>query len=187
MKFILDIVVYLFSVVGGVVSILTIYKWLSPYKKIGWKQVEKGILHLKEQLIKDNYIPSMIVGVGRGGAVVGALLSGCLGHIPVLVIDRVYDWSEDGRKEKLFENIKINKNLEKVLFVAGELHTGGTAKTFISYFNKIGALQVKFLTFTKEKYPALVPDYYFIENDNPELHLPWMITKEYKRDSLKKC
>ena len=114
MKLILDIIVYLFSVVGGVVSIVTIYKWLSPYEKIGWKQVEKGIFYLKEQLIKDNYVPSIIVGIGRGGSIVGALLSGCLGHIPILVIDRVYDWSEEGRKEKLFDNVKLNKNLEKV-------------------------------------------------------------------------
>ena len=187
MKIFLDIIVYLFSILGGIVSVVTIYKWISPYKKISWSQVEKGILVLKEKLIKDNFIPTLIVGIGRGGSITGALLSGCLGHIPLIVIDRVYDWSGNYRKEKLFDNIKLDKNMEKVLLVAGELHTGGTAKTYIDYFKSIGANKIKFLTFTTEKYPNLKADYYYIESDNPELRLPWMITKEYKRDSKTKC
>lgn len=187
MKIILDIIIYIFSVLGGFVSIITIYKWVSPYKKISWSQVEKGVLSLKEQLIKDNYVPTLIVGIGRGGSITGALLSGCLGHVPVLVIDRVYDWSGDYRKEQLFEDIKLNKNLEKVLLVAGELHTGGTAKTYKEYFKNIGAEEVRFLTFITEKYSNFKANYHYIESDNPELRLPWMLTKEYKRDSKSKC
>lgn len=187
MKVTIDILIYFFSILGGVISIVTIYKWISPYKKISWTQVEKGVLVLKEQLIKDNYIPTIIVGIGRGGAITGALLSGCLGNIPLLVIDRVYDWSGDYRTEQLFENIKLNKNLEKVLIVAGELHTGGTANTFKNHFKNIGAKEIRFLSFITEKYPNVKADYFHIESDNPEILLPWMFTKEYKRDSRSKC
>ncbi len=179
--------VYFLSILGGIVSIITIYKWILPYKKITWNQVEKGVLTLKEKLIKDNYVPTLIVGVGRGGAITGALLSGCLGHVPILVIDRVYDWSGDYRKEKLFDKIKLNKNLDKVLLVAGELHTGGTAKTYKEYFNSIGAKEIRYLTFAKDLYPAFNPDYYYIESKKPDIRLPWMITKEYRRESLSKC
>ncbi len=186
MKIFFDIIIYVLSILGGVVSIITIYKWITPYKKISWAQVEKGVVSLKEKLIKDNYIPTLIVGIGRGGSITGALISGCLGHLPVLVIDRVYDWSGDYRKEALFENIRLNKNLEKVLLVAGELHTGGTAKTYKDYFESIGAGEVKFLSFMTEKYPNLRANYY-IESNNSDLRLPWMLTQNYKRDSQGKC
>ncbi len=187
MKLIFDIIIYVFSILGGVVSIITIYKWVRPYKKISWAQVEKGVLSLKEQLIKDQYIPTLIVGIGRGGSITGALLSGCLGHVPILVIERVYDWSGDYRKESLFEDIKLNKNLERVLLVAGELHTGGTAKTYKDYFEKIGAGEVRFLSFMTEKYPNLRANYYYIESNDSDIRLPWMLTKNYKRDSQGKC
>ena len=187
MKLFFEIVIYIFSVLGGVVSVVTIYRWFSPYKKISWSQVEKGVLSLKEKLISDNYIPTLIVGIGRGGSITGALLSGCLGHVPVLVIERVYDWSEGFRKETLFENIKLKKNLEKVLLVAGELHTGGTAKIYKDYFERIGAKEVKFLSFMTEKYPNLKANYFHIETNNSDLRLPWMLTKEYRRDSQGKC
>ncbi len=187
MELLLDIIVYVFSILGGVVSIITIYKWVLPYRKVKWPTVEKGVIKLKEELIRDKYMPSLIVGIGRGGSIVGALLSGCLGHIPILVIDRVYDWQDNIRRDDLSEEIKLSRNLEKVLFVSGELHTGGTAKTYIEYFKKMGAKEMKYLTFAKDPYPAFNPDYYFIESKKPDIQLPWMLTKEYRRESLSKC
>ncbi len=179
--------IYFLSFIGGIISIVTIYKWLVPYKKIDWKTVEKDVMKLKEDLITKNYMPTLIVGVGRGGSIVGALLSGCLGHVPLLVIDRVYDWKNNIRRERLFEQINLSSNLDKILLVAGELHTGGTAKTYIEYFNKIGARQIKYLSFTKDHFPAFNPDFYYIETKNPDIRLPWMITNKYKRDSLSRC
>jgi len=93
MKLVFDAILYIFSVLIGVILIVTIYKWISPYRKVQLSQVEKGVLELKEKLIKYNYVPTLIVGIGRGCSITGALLSGCLGHVLVLVIDRVYDWA----------------------------------------------------------------------------------------------
>jgi probable phosphoglycerate mutase len=182
-KIILDVMIYVFSLLGGVVTVATIYKYFFPFRKVKWRVVEKGIKETKEKLIKDNFVPSLIVGIGRGGSIVGALLSGCLGHIPIIVIDRVYDWRKNGRHEKLFEEIKFNKNLEKVLLVAGELHTGETARTYMDYFSELGSKEIKVFSFWKESFPNLKPDYHCIVSDNPNLKLPWMLTKEYKRDS----
>lgn len=187
MKLVLDIIIYVFSILGGIVSITSLYRFVSIPKKVKWKDVEKGVVCVKDKLIRDNYLPTLIVGMGRGGSIVGALLSGCLGHIPIMVIDHVYDWKEDGRHDRLLEEIKLNKNLEKVLLVDGELHTGGTAKAYQNYFNSLGALEIKIYAFLKEKYSNLPPDYYTIESDNPDLCLPWMLTKDYKRASKIKC
>lgn len=187
MKTLLDVIIYLFSILGGVVSVITIYRWLLPFKRIKWSTVEKGVKKLKEDLIHDNYMPSLIVGVGRGGSIIGALLSGCLGHVPILVIDRVYEWEDNLRKDDIREKIRLSRNLDKVLLVAGELHTGGTARTYIEYLQSIGAKEIRYLTFAKDPYPAFSPDYYFVESKKPDVRLPWMLTKEYRRESLSKC
>ncbi len=75
--------------------------------------MQKGVLYLKDKLIQDNYYPTLIVGIGRGGSIVGALISGTLGNVPILVIDRVYEWTAHQRKEGLFEEIKIPKNVKE--------------------------------------------------------------------------
>lgn len=183
MKLFLDITIYFFSILGGLISIWTIYKWLKPLQKITWKNVQKGVLYLKDKLIHDNYYPTLIVGIGRGGSIVGALISGTLGNVPILVIDRVYEWTAHQRKEGLFDEIKITKNIEKVLLVAGELHSGNTAKKYTEYFKQIGANEVRMLTFMKEPYPTFKPDYFFIETNKSDIRFPWMLTKNYKRDS----
>ena len=186
MKLVLDIVIYVFSLIGGIISIIEIKKILQPYKKISWKKVEKEILVKRDELLMNNYTPSLIVGIGRGGCVIGALLSGLFGNIPILVIDRVYEWIDgECRKEFLLENIKISSNLEKVLLVAGELHSGKTAKMYKDYFIKMGAKEIEILTFITEKFPTeQKAKYSCIETNKPDIQLPWMLTKNYKRQSL---
>ncbi len=154
---------------------------------ITWMDAEEKIKEIKEKLISDQYFPTLIIGVGRGGAVVGALLSGCLGSIPIIVIDRIYKWDDTGRKDKmLISDIDLSNYSDKVLIVAGELHTGNTAKLYIEYFKKNGAKEVKMYAFFKEKYPSFQPEYFSIESDVSDTTLPWMITSDYKRQSLKK-
>jgi len=187
MKTFFEILMYIFSALGGVVSLWTIYAWLKPLQRISWKKVEKGIKQLKEDLIKNNYYPTLIVGIGRGGSIIGALLSGTLGNVPIIVIDRVYDWTNKERKDGFCEEIKISKNIEKVLLVAGELHSGNTAKKYTEYFQEMGAKEIKMLSFMQEPYPTYKPDFSYIETDKSNVRFPWMLTKEYKRESKMDC
>mgnify|MGYP001104853828 CR=1 FL=1 len=183
MKLAFEILLYFFSVLGGIVSIWTIYKWLKPLQRISWRKVEKGVKQLKEDLIKANYYPTLIVGIGRGGSVVGALLSGTLGNVPIIVIDRVYNWGKNEREDGFCEPIRISKNIERVLLVAGELHTGNTAKKYTEYFREMGAGDIEMLTFMKEPHPTFKPDFFYIETSREDIRFPWMITEDYKRES----
>jgi hypothetical protein len=82
---------YALAIVGGIVSAWQIYLWLKPHRKVSWREVEKGVLKLRDDLINKNYFPILIIGIGRGGSVIGALLSGSFGNISIIVIDRVYE------------------------------------------------------------------------------------------------
>ncbi len=183
----MDSLSLILTIIGGIVSIGTIVLWINQRRrklkeKISWKVVEKGVLELKENLIQDNYYPSVIVGIGRGGAVISSLLSGTLGNVPIIVIDRIYKWENHMRSDGISEEIKIT-NIDKVLLVAGELHSGNTAKKYTEYFEQMGAKEIRMLSFMKEPFPTFKPDFYFIESDKSSLRFPWMITKDYKRDS----
>lgn len=153
--------------------------------QISWDTLEKGIIALKDQLVSDQYIPTLIVGIGRGGAVVSGLISGCLGHIPILVLERFYFWEKEERKDKMMlTDIDISGYDEKILLVAGELHTGNTSKLFREFLKTKNCKSVRMYAFFKRKYPACNPEYYTIEYDKADIILPWMITNNYKRQSL---
>lgn len=92
----------------------------------------------------DGFSPTLIVGIGRGGAIMGAMISGCLGHRPLVVIDRKYVWREGRRIDDMILRLHFPSNfLDKVLLVAGEAHTGSTMRLYHSYFTEIGAKMIR--------------------------------------------
>ena len=154
-----------------------------------WCELEVGIKELRQRLIQSRYNPSLIVGVGRGGAIVSALLSGSLNHIHFIALEREYDWSQKKRNCKIFDDVKFSRNLDRVLLVSGDLVTGGTAEVFTEYLIKLGAKEIKFMTFLKVKTATKIPDYFYIETDSCDFKLPWMLTDDYLKDSrdVSKC
>lgn len=182
-----NVVVYTITLVGFVASVITIRQYRRVAKRITWRMVGRGVLDLKDKLVSSRFSPELIVGIGRGGAVVGALLSGCLGHVPLLVIDRKYEWIDGKeRKDAMFAEIEIKKRFERVLLVAGELHTGDTAKLYKEFFEAKGE-EVRIMTLVTETYPRLKPDYFSFTIDDPKLRFPWHLDKNYKRDSKDDC
>lgn len=148
-----------------------------------WCELEAGIKELRHRLIQSRFNPTLIVGIGRGGAIVSALLSGSLNHIHFIALEREYDWSQKKRDCKIFDDVKFSQNLDRVLLVAGDLVTGGTAEVFTDYLTGLGAKEIKFLTFIKVKSATKIPDFFFIETDNCNFKLPWMLTDDYLKDS----
>jgi len=181
MKLTLEIIMYLFSAIGGIVSIWQIIIWLNPRRKISWREVKKGILQLRDDLVNENYHPTLIIGIGWGGSIIGTLLSETFGNIPIIV--SVHEWKNSCRNDSFFEGIHLTKSLERVLIVAGELHTGGTMKNYYEYFVALGAGQVKTLAFMKDSHPFFKPDFFYLKSTNGDDRLPWLITDNYKRES----
>lgn len=86
-------------------------------------------------MVRDSFLPTLIVGIGRGGTIMGAMISGCLGHRPLVVIDRKYVWVEGRRNDDLLLRLQFPPELlEKVLLVASETHTGNTMRLYYNYF-----------------------------------------------------
>lgn len=183
-----DSVVYFFSVVGFVASIITIKQYAWRRKRLTWRMVEKGVLSLKDKVVASQFMPEAIFCIGRGGAIAGALLSGCMGHVPLLCIDRSYVWVDGkSRQEKMFSDIEIGKHIDRLLLVSGEMHTGDTAEMYKMYFESKGVREIKVATLVTETYPRFVSDYSAYTVDDPDLQFPWHMNESYRRDSKRAC
>lgn len=148
-----------------------------------WQNIEEGIKNLQYQLVQSMYNPTLIVGIGRGGAIMCGLLSGSLNHLHFIALEREYDWKTKKRNCKIFNDVTFSQNLERILLVAGDLVTGETADKFTEFLIKQGAQEIKFMTLIKLKSCIKIPDYFYVEIDSCDFRTPWMLSDNYLRDS----
>src|SRR5690606_18204271 len=117
----------------------------------------------------DFYIPDVVVSIGRGGAIIGSLLSGNLRvpshqkerNIPFLGIDRIYEWKEGKRievKNKMVDYAPLKG--KKVLLVASDILTGGTMKFYHKEISKVGPEEIRVACLVKGVTATFQPDYY---------------------------
>jgi probable phosphoglycerate mutase len=131
----------------------------------------------------DDFSPTLIVGMGRGGAIMGAMISGALGHRPLIVIDRKYEWKNGRRIDGMIQRIEIDPGLlKRVLLIDGEVHTGNTMRLYYDYFRKIGAEDIRRATLYYQKGVATEPVEYKGFVSSRELRMPWMFTKRYRQE-----
>ncbi len=181
---------YLLAFIGFVATLYkTIEVWIN-LRSFGWQDIDKLVKKLIQEIEKDMFVPDVIVGIGRGGSILGAILSGNLKvpnkkrNIPLLGVDRLYEWHNGERAE--VENKMIDFRPlagKKVLLVAGDVLTGGTMKFFLHQLEAVGALEVRTASLVKGVTAAFQSDYYGKEISG-DFRMPWMYKKfGYVRDS----
>lgn len=125
--------------------------FFSVYSKLSWNDAIKSAKEIAKKIKEDNYKPSVVIGIGRGGAIYGSLVSYNLYQVPIIAIDRKYNWDDDSRKEDILFPIEIPEHLlNRVLLVAGESHTGKTMEVFVKFLKERGASKIKTCVFYKQ-------------------------------------
>lgn len=189
-KDILDITSYVLAFVGFLATLYkTVEVWLN-LRRFSWTEVDKLTKKLIQQISSDMFVPDVIVGIGRGGAILGALLSGNLRvpgksrNIPLLVVERIYEWHDGERIE--VENEMINLSPlrgKKILLVAGDVLTGGTMRFFLREIEQVEPQEVRTACLVKGVTSAYRPDY-FGKEITGDFRMPWMYKGYgYVRDS----
>lgn len=179
----LDIIGFIFAVIGALASIWFLYEKLFPLRRLSWRAAEKAAARMTDQMKRDGFSPTLIVGIGRGGAIMGSLISGCLGHRPLLVVDRKYMWLEGRRIDDMILHLNLPPALiERVLLAAGEAHSGNTMKLYHNFFEQMGARQIKRSAFFIQSGCTEPIEYIGIKKDK-DLRMPWMFCAGYVRDS----
>lgn len=130
----------------------------SIFRELTWQQAFTKADEIAKKMLDDKnketyYLPTLIVGIGRGGASFGSLISYRLGELPILALDRYYGYDNDNRREtKDMYPFRIPKVfLEKVLLVAGESHTRETLKVFKEKLFRMGAGQIRTCVFYNQQ------------------------------------
>lgn len=155
---------------------------LKVIRKLSWRQAYNKAKEAVDEM-HDYFIPTLIVGIGRGGAIYGSIISYMMGEKPMLALDRLYDRDKnDNRQVKRFPvDIPISW-LSDVLLVAGEYHTGETMKQYKEWLENLGAGNVRTCVFYNQVgYPGQIgqPDIAGISKKHDCL-LPWQ-EKNYLR------
>lgn len=193
-KDILEWVGYALAVIGfGATIYKTIDVWLN-LKSFSWDDVDKYSKVLIKSISKDYFVPDIIVGVGRGGAIIGSILSGNIPvpanqkerNIPVLGVDRLYEWQHGTRVE--IENKMVDFSPlagKKVLLIAGDVLTGGTMKFYVKQLEQAKIAELKTGCLVKGVAATFQPDY-FGKEIPADFNMPWMYKGYgYSRDSRK--
>lgn len=153
-----------------------------------WDDVCRGAEDINKQLRDTGYIPTHIIGIGRGGAILSALISGNLIHaphpIPFTAIERKYSTNKVGmRQVASLQGIGLGQcNLSRVLLVASDVVTGNTAGYFMQFLMNQNAGDIRFAVLVACPHSAVKPDYRYKEILTDEgLHFPWMLSDNYQR------
>lgn len=172
------------AVIGAASSIWYLKERLFPFRRLSWRRAERAARHIAMEAALQGFNPTLIVGIGRGGAVMGALISGCLRHRPLLVVDRKYTWVSGRRTDDLLFEVRPPQELmERVLLVAGEAHTGNTMRLYHDYFLNAGARDLRRAVFCVDA-GCTEPIEFAVRRGGKTLLLPWMFAREYERGSL---
>ncbi len=175
----LEILRYIFIFIGILASAYHAVKAWRSASVLTWRKVDRLVKKLIKSISQDNYYPDTIIAVGRGGAIIGSLLSGNLpkefkeSNIPIVCIDRFYKW-EDGNRVELDINpvdYLFFKN-KKVLLVAGDVISGETMRFFKSKVDPY-ANEVRTACLLKGITTIFNPDY-FAKEIPAEFETPWM-------------
>jgi probable phosphoglycerate mutase len=178
-----EIIGLVIAILGAIASVWFVYDKLFPLRRLSWRSAQKASVQIAGQMNQKGYDPTLIVGIGRGGAITGALISGCLGHRPLMVIDRKYMWMDGRRIDDMILHIQLPPALiERVLLVAGEAHSGNTMRLYSKYFVRLGAGAVQRAAYFVQK-GCTEPIEYAGITSNRDLRMPWMFAKDYVRDS----
>ena len=155
----------------------------SLFRQLTWNKAQKTAVSIAKKLLdvnsKEFYDPTLIVGIGRGGAVYGSLISYQLGELPILALDRTYKHLDDGRETKAMYPFRIPKAyLKRVLLVAGESHTKKTLKIFTDKLIELGAGEIRNCVFYKQilsddQMASEVEIHYFGVSGEKDYLMPW--------------
>ncbi len=151
--------------------------------KISWRKIEQGVEEIIRQLRAANYVPDVIIALGRSGAILGGLIAGNMGNLPLALLDRQFSWDERRREhiQSKFTDVHIGPETQRVLLVVGEVYTGQTLITSLAKLK--GALagkQVQTCSLVISRTAPFRVDYSFLTVDKT-VRPAWVIADEYLR------
>ncbi|MHC4741889.1 MAG: AAA family ATPase [Planctomycetota bacterium] len=188
----------IFAVLGG---LLCIYEVAKVVKRIiqerrvfSWREIQNAGDRLFDEIVKSEYRPDIIVGLGRGGAIVAGLIAARFREyepfhgkmIPIGILDRIYILDEKGeRVDVVITGIHhLDVHEKNVLVLNADTYSGTTlneARKALRWDRPSDVKRGSLFVFERRgRKPVLEPNFH---GETPRLRkadkrLPWR-AKEY--------
>jgi probable phosphoglycerate mutase len=148
--------------------------------KYSWQELELGTEVIIHKTAPFN--PQLIVGVGVGGSIFGAMIAGNSDDTPFLMIDRAVQWDNGVRTTKLLMSVSAIKsavNERRALIVSAEAISGEATKMAAELVRRGGAKSIQTACFVRLQTSSFVPDHcVYISRDI--VQMPWRILTSYR-------
>jgi len=146
------------------------------YAALSWDEIYDMHLNLAKQIIKSGFQPDVIVGIARGGWVIGRILSDLLSNNKTanLKIEFYTGISETSEKPKITQEVSVDVYNKKILVCDDVSDTGKSLKVAVEYLKSKGAEEVKVACLHKKSWSIFTPDYYVHQLDKWIIY-PWEV------------
>ncbi len=180
-------------------SILTHDERAKP-GKLTWDNVMDGVKDIVAEIGRIEFSPSVVVGIGRSGAILAGMIAGNIpsknkwGHVKVALIERFHEGEdvvlstlteagEAYRKGLLVSHVEPHfaADLGPYLLAIGEAKTNNSFKSTRAWLQRRGVREIKTAALIKGfecRQPP--PDFFWRELD--AAWMPWQFAEGYDRD-----
>ncbi len=173
------------AAVAVVIAAAVIVMWqlsrvMTTFQFVRWSRLVSVLQDFSNDLRSDGFEPSLIVGVGKGGVAIAALIGGHFSGAFIIAVRR-------GRKRRGEERDIIEENSPlrlalttlapsaasvNVLLVTDIAHSGNTFERYREAFQKEGFSQVRTFAYCIRRGISYAPDYYMVRSSR-KLSFPW--------------
>jgi hypoxanthine phosphoribosyltransferase len=188
----LGILIVVVSVMAALISIPAgiYYLWdrnkATVSKTVGWRKVEYGVHETIRRLRSDNWVPDLVLAIGRSGAIYGGLIAGNMGNLPMAILDRHLAWDRTSREYVAdhHSSIHLPDECKKVLVVVGEVYSGQSLTASVQRIKEaMQGRSIKTACLVHSNHSNVQVDYSVFEVDGA-VRPAWILDRDYKRFDL---
>ena len=184
----MPVFVWIATVVGLIASLLALYEFAEKRRRkaISWRRIDRIVVELVEEIERGSFNPDLIVGVGRGGALIAAMIATNIeGRIELACIDTDMSHDSAGRKHVHLRSPERLPDLidRHILVVVAELYSGQDMRDAVNYLEKQGAAQLRTLAVLAGPSSNVRPHFVGVETDHEPL-APWRLTDAARRGRI---
>ena len=181
------------TIITGIWTAISLYRSHVLEAPPRFRQIEPDIIRLVREIRRSEFNPDLILCVGRGGSIIGGLLAGNLGSVPIETIERIHLIDSDEAVEfpeiqERFGFIKEKRGKDiSVLIVDGATTTGYTLRKARKIIHEIlPEWETRYAVLYCIKSSGFTPDFASRILEKVPERYPWHITTDYKRFTIRR-
>jgi hypoxanthine phosphoribosyltransferase len=150
--------------------------------RMSWGELTFATRVLVPQISSFN--PDVVVGVGIGGTIFGAILAGNLDDKPLVALDRVVTWAANRRESSLVDRHDGPERQalfsgKRILLVHAEIVSGKTTERVLDYLKEFDPTEIR-IACTDHSPASSVRSNYSYMRASGIIQKPWRITQTYR-------